>query len=146
MVNTRLLSAVSATLVAGVVAATLSPAPAWAGGEGGVVENPGDISAAVGSGVINGTIVGFTATGPTNEAAMANVVAACQQAGAEQCTADEETNDSLCIVNVDHQETGVVAGGAGATVDEARQDAFNRAAANNTPLDPSDPTLATSCP
>ncbi|MGB8404146.1 MAG: hypothetical protein WCE30_08790 [Mycobacterium sp.] len=138
----RLVTAVSAVIVA----ATLSTGPAWAGGENGVVENPGDISAAVGSGVLGGAIVGFTATGATNEEAMAHVVAACQQAGADQCTADEETNDRLCIVNVDHSATGVVAGGAGVTVDLARQDAFNRAAANNTPLDPADPTLAVSCP
>ena len=146
MVNARWLSAVTAAFVSAVVAGTLASGPAWAGGEGGVVENPNDMSAAVGSGVINGTIVGFTATGPDNEAAMANVVAACQAAGAEQCTADEETNDRLCIVNVDHQASGVVAGGAGVTVEEARQDAMNRAAANNTPLDASDPILASSCP
>ena len=143
MVNIRLVSAVFA---AGVAATALSVGPAWAGGESGAIESPADISAAVGSGVLGDAIVGFTATGATNAEAMAHVVAACQAAGAEQCTADEETNDRLCIVNVDHAETGVVAGGAGVTVELARQDAFNRAAANNTPLDPSDPTLAVSCP
>lgn len=145
MASIRLVSAVSA-IAMGVVAATLSAGPAWAGGEGGVVENPADISAAVGSGVVNGAIVGFTATGATNDEAMGHVIAACRQSGADQCTADEETNDRLCIVNVDHAATGVVAGGAGVTMEDARQDAFNRAAANNTPLDPSDPTLAVSCP
>jgi hypothetical protein len=139
---TRLIAAVSALFAAGVIGAV----PAWADGVAGVVENPGDIAAAVGSGVRGGAIVGFSATGTDDPAAAAAVIAACQRAGADQCSSDEVTNDRLCIVNVDSTATGVVAGGAGPTVEAARQDAFNRAAANNTPLDPEAPTLAISCP
>ncbi|MUM04174.1 MULTISPECIES: hypothetical protein [unclassified Mycolicibacterium] len=139
---TRLVSAVVALFVAGGIAAV----PAWADGSAGVVENPNDMAAAVGSGVRSGVIVGFTATGADDPAAAAAVIAACQRAGADQCTSDEVTNDRLCIVNVDAPTSGVVAGGAGPTVEAARQDAFNRAAANNTPLDPGSPTLAYSCP
>ena len=146
MAVARLASVVSATVAASVIAAMLSTIPASAGGESGVVENSTDIAAAVGSGVINGAIVGFTATGVDNQAAKANVIAACQRVGAQQCTSDEDTDDRLCIVNVDHGETGVVAGGAGLTIEAARADALNRAAANNTPLDSTDPTLASSCP
>ncbi len=112
----------------------------------GLVEHRGDIAAAVGSGVRGDAIVGFAATGPTVPAASAAVIALCQRSGAVQCTSDEVTNDRLCIVNVGAQATGVVAGGAGRTVDDARQDAFNRAAANDTPLDPGSHTLAWSCP
>ncbi len=138
----RVIAAVVAVFGASVMAA----APACADGSAGVVENPYDIAAAVGSGVQDGVIVGFSATGPDVPAAAAAVTAACQRAGADQCTSDEVTNDRLCIVNVDAPETGVVAGGAGLTVEAARQDAFNRAAANNTPLAPDSPTLAWSCP
>ncbi|MDR3659089.1 MAG: hypothetical protein P4L86_01510 [Mycobacterium sp.] len=139
---TRLIAAVSVLFATGVIGAV----PAWADGTAGVVENPGDMAAAVGSGVLDGAIVGFTATGPNDPAAAAAVIAACRRAGADQCTSDEVTNDRLCIVNVDSAATGVVAGGAGPTVEAARQDAFNRAATNNTPLDPGAPTLAMSCP
>ncbi|MHA7662162.1 hypothetical protein [Mycolicibacterium sp. HS_4_1] len=138
----RVIAAVVAVFGASVMAA----APACADGSAGVVENPYDIAAAVGSGVQDGAIVGFSATGPDVPAAAAAVTAACQRAGADQCTSDEVTNDRLCIVNVDAPGTGVVAGGAGPTVEVARQDAFNRAAANNTPLAPESPTLAWSCP
>ena len=146
MAVARLASVVSATVAASFIAVMLPTVPASAGGESGVVENSTDMAAAVGSGVVNGTIVGFTATGVDNPAAVANVIAACQRVGGQQCTSDEDTNDRLCIVNVDHEETGVVAGGAGPTIAAARADALNRAAANNTPLDPTDPTLASSCP
>ncbi|MBN9634945.1 MAG: hypothetical protein J0H22_06910 [Actinobacteria bacterium] len=138
----RVIVAVVAVFGASVMAA----APACADGPAVVVENPYDIAAAVGSGVQDGVIVGFSATGPDVPAAAAAVTAACRRAGADQCTSDEVTNDRLCIVNVDAPETGVVAGGAGPTVEAARQDAFNRAAANNTPLAPDSPTLAWSCP
>ncbi len=138
----RVIAAVVAVFGAGVMAA----APACADGPAGVVENPYDIAAAVGSGVQDGVIVGFSATGSDVPAAAAAVVVACRRAGADQCTSDEVTNDRLCIVNVDAPETGVVAGGAGPTIEAARQDAFNRAAANNTPLAPDSPTLAWSCP
>jgi hypothetical protein len=74
------------------------------------------------------------------------VIAACNRAGADQCTSDEVTNDRLCIVNVHAPASGVVSGGAGSTIDDARRDAFNRAEANNTPLAADSPTLASSCP
>lgn len=138
----RVIAAVIAVFGASVIAAV----PACADGSAGVVENPNDVAAAVGSGVRDGVIVGFSATGPDVPAAAAAVIAACKRAGADQCTSDEVTNDRLCIVNVDAPESGVVAGGAGPTVEDARRDAFNRAAANNTPLAPDSPTLAASCP
>lgn len=138
----RVVSAVVAVLGASVLAAV----PACAEAPAGLVEGTNDIAAAVGSGVRGGVIVGFSATGPDVPAASAAVIAACKRAGAVQCTSDEVTNDRLCIVNVNAPESGVVAGGAGRTVEEARQDAFNRAAANNTPLAPGSATLAWSCP
>ena len=54
--------------------------------------------------------------------------------GGQNCTSDEVTNDNLCIVSVADAGNEVVAGGAGATVEAARDDAFQRAAANGTPL------------
>ena len=139
---TRVVSAVVALLGAGMIAAV----PACADVKAGVVENSNHIAAAVGSGVRDGVIVGFSATGPDVPAASEAVIAACQRAGAVQCSSDEVTNDRLCIVNVNGQDSAVVAGGAGPTVEDARKDAFNRAAANNTPLAADSPTLASSCP
>ena len=69
----------TAVFAAGILAATVWAARR-ADGPGGVVEADGDISVAVGSGVLDVALVGFTATGPTNEAASAAVIAACQQA------------------------------------------------------------------
>ncbi len=48
------------------------------------------------------------------------MIAACQQAGAQECSRDEVTNDSLCVVSVGSDDTGVVSGGAGPTVEAAR--------------------------
>ncbi|KUH98100.1 hypothetical protein AU188_12260 [Mycobacterium sp. IS-3022] len=143
MVNTRLVSVIAA---AGVVGAGITAGTAWAGGQGGVVEDPEDISAAVGTGVFEGAVVGFTATGDTNEEASAAVIAQCESAGGVECTSDEVTNDRLCIVSVADDVSDVVAGGAGATVEAARADAFNRAAANNTPLSPTAPVVISACP
>lgn len=145
MANTRLVSAIVA---AGVVAAGVSAGAAWAGGPGGYVDDTADdISAAVGTGEFDGALVGFTATGDTNAEASAAVVAACEAAGGVECTSDEVTNDNLCIVSVAASDgSGVVAGGAGATVEAARGDAFNRAAANNTPLDPGAQVVVSACP
>ena len=102
-----------------------------------------DISVAVGTGEFadaegdgdpeTNTIVGFTATAPTNDEASAKVIKACEDAGGVECTADEVTNDNVCIVSVASSETHVVAGGAGATVEEAKQDAIKKAADNGTP-------------
>ncbi|MFL0288382.1 hypothetical protein ACJH6H_24305 [Mycobacterium sp. SMC-21] len=138
----RVVAALAAVLGAGAIAAV----PGCADGSAGVLGKPNNIAAAVGSGVRGGVIVGFTATGPDVRAASVAVIAACNRAGADQCTSDEVTNDRLCIVNVHAPESGVVAGGAGPTVEDARRDAFNRAAANNTPLAADSPTLVSSCP
>lgn len=136
----------TAVFATGVLAATVWAGSAWADGPGGVVEPDGDISVAVGSGVRDVALVGFTATGPTNEAASAAVIAACQQAGALDCSRDEVTNDNLCIVSVGADDSGIVAGGAGPTVEAARDDAFRHAQQAAAPLDPSARILASACP
>ncbi len=130
-----------------VVAATISAGSAWAGGGDGMVDGGDDMSRAVGSGVLNGELVGFTVTGPTNEAATAAVVTACQQAGAQDCTRDEVTNDNLCIVSVGaDDDSGVVAGGAGSTLEAARADAVRHAQDANAPLGPGARILTSACP
>jgi hypothetical protein len=132
-------------LVAGaVVAAGISTATAWAGGPGGVVEAE-DVSTAVGSGEFLDTLVGFVARGATNEEASAKVLAQCEAAGGVLCTADEVTNDLLCIVSVGSPTTKVVAGGAGVTVEAAFRDAINRAAANGTPEGPDAAIVVSAC-
>lgn len=143
MVKSRLASAM---VVAGFIAAGAAAAPALAGGPGGYIEDPEDIFAAVGTGEFQGSLVGFTATGDTLEEANAEVIGACERAGGVECTSDEVTNDNLCIVSVADDITGVVAGGAGVTVEAARGDAFNRAAANNTPLSPTASVVVSACP
>jgi hypothetical protein len=129
---------VSSTMCAlGIVVATFSVGSAWADGPDGVVEGGDDISQAVGSGVLNGTLAGFSATGPTNAAASAAVIVACQQAGAQDCSSDEVTNTDLCVVSVGaDDDSGVVAGGAGPTVEAARDDAFRHAEDANAALGP----------
>ncbi|MCB0939588.1 MAG: hypothetical protein KDB72_05035 [Mycobacterium sp.] len=139
--------------VAGVVVAGICTGTAWAGGpEGGA---PGDLFEAVGSGTFDdtrdgpggaSTEVGFRATGATAGQASAAVVAACQAAGGVDCTSDEVTNDNVCIVSVFDPGTNVDAGGAGPTVEAARQDAIQRAAANNTPMSPAAAVLISACP
>lgn len=142
-------------VAAGALAGSVSTGLAWAGGPGGTIEDPEDISVAVGTGTFedfsDGAAgrsfeVGFTATGDTNEEASAAVIAACQAAGGVDCTSDEVTNDNLCIVSVGSDLTNVVSGGAGATVDAARQDAINKAAANNTPLGADAVVIVSACP
>ncbi len=131
---------------AGVIAAGLSTGTAWAGGPGGVIEeNPHHMSEAVGTGVFEGDLMGFHATGHTNDEAAAAVIAVCQAAGGVECTADQVTNDDLCIVSVADDNSDVVAGGAGVTVEAARADAFQRAAANNMPLAPTSPIVIADC-
>lgn len=151
MAKTRLITAIAA----GVLLGGISTGVAWAGGPGGTVEDPEDIYAAVGSGTFEDFSdgpegrsfeAGFTATGDTAEEASAAVLAQCQAAGGVECTVDEYTNDNLCIVSVGSSTAGVVAGGAGATVDAARQDAINKAAANNTPMGPDAVVIISACP
>jgi len=136
---------VTAIVAAGFVAAGVSTGIAWAGGEPGMVQ-PDDISVAVGTGTFIGELGGFTAYGPNNDAASAAVIGACQAAGGVDCTADEVTNDNLCIVSVASSSTGVVSGGAGPTVEAARQDAINRAIANGTPEGDDAVLLVSACP
>lgn len=141
MANTRWVPAI---IAAGVIVAGASIGTAWAGGPSGTVEP--DISAAVGSGAFAGELVGFVATGATNDEASARVIAACQAAGGVDCTADEVTNDNLCIVSVVDDETDVVAGGAGPTIEAAQADALARAAAAGTPEGVGATILVSSCP
>jgi hypothetical protein len=144
MALTRMASTIFAI---GVVVATVSVGSAWAGGPDGVAEGGDDFSQAVGSGVLNGTLAGFSATGPTNDAASAAVIAACQQAGAEDCSRDEVTNDNLCVVSVGaDNDSGIVSGGAGSTVEAARDDAFRHAADADAALDPGARVLVLACP
>jgi hypothetical protein len=133
-----------AFVAAGVVAGGVSTGIAWAGGPGGAVE--ADTSVAVGTGLFSNSIVGFTATGATNDEAAAKVIAACQAAGGIDCTADEVTNDNLCIAAVASDLTDIVAGGAGPTVEAARQDALNKAVANGTPEGPDAVVVVSVCP
>jgi hypothetical protein len=141
MPGTRLIAPL---LALAVVAVALS-GDAWAGGPGGVVEDANDISVAVGTGVFIDGLVGFRATGATNEEASARVIAQCQSAGGQECTSDEVTNDNLCIVSVADDGNDVVAGGAGVTVEAARNDAFARAAANGTALGPTAAIVISDC-
>jgi uncharacterized protein YgbK (DUF1537 family) len=133
-----------AVVAAGVLAGAVSTGIAWAGGPDGAVEQ--DISVAVGTGTFTNAIVGFTATGATNDEASARVIAACQAAGGADCTADEVTNDNLCIASVASDLTDIVAGGAGPTVEAARQDALNKAMANGTPEGPDAVVVVSACP
>jgi uncharacterized protein YgbK (DUF1537 family) len=135
---------VCTVVAAGVIVGGASTGIAWAGGPDGVVEQ--DTSVAVGTGAFINAIVGFTATGATNDEASANVIAACQAAGGVNCTADEVTNDNLCIASVASDLTDVVAGGAGPTVEAARQDALNKAMANGTPEGADAVVVVSACP
>jgi len=108
-------------------------------------EDTNDISVAVGTGVFVDGLVGFKASGATNEEASAQVIAQCQSAGGQECTSDEVTNDNLCIVSVGDDSNEIVAGGAGVTVEAARDDAFQRAAANGTPLGPTAAIVISDC-
>lgn len=134
---------VAALAAVTLVAVGISTSTAWAGGPDGAVD--ADISVAVGTGVFVDGLVGFRATGATNEEASARVIAQCQGAGGQDCTSDEVTNDNLCIVSVADSNTEVVAGGAGTTVDAARDDAGRRAAANGTPLGPGAAIVISDC-
>ncbi|HYO02719.1 MAG TPA: DUF4189 domain-containing protein [Mycobacterium sp.] len=136
---------VALLVTAGVIAVGISTSTAWAGGPGGAIENSDDISVAVGTGVFVEGLVGFKANGATNDEASARVIAQCQSAGGQECTSDEVTNDNLCIVSVADDSNEVVAGGAGVSVEAARDDAFQRAAANGTPLGPTAAIVISDC-
>ena len=135
-----------AGVLAGVVAAIAVAGPAWAGGPDGVVESD-VVSRAVGSGLRDGVLVGFSASGPTNTAASAAVIEVCQNAGAEQCSSDEVTNDVFCVVSIGADDgSGIVAGGAGLTVDAARDDAIHNVGRADLVIAPDARVLASSCP
>jgi hypothetical protein len=143
----RSVSAAFATgvVTAGTVVAMVSAGSAWAGGPDGDVEGNA-VSRAVGSGVIDGDLMGYQASGANNDAAEAAVIAVCQNAGADQCTSDEVTDAPICIVSVGAEDgSGVVAGGAGHTIEEASADAYQNAGEFNQTLDPGSSILASSC-
>ena len=135
MPHTRLVSAIMA---AGVITAGISTGTAWAGGPGGAVENVDQMSAAVGTGVLIDELAGFLALGNTNEEAMANVVAQCEAAGGMACSSDMATNVDNCIGAFADPVNFVAGGGAGATIEEARQNAIQRAIDANIPVYPPD--------
>ena len=146
---------IPAVLAAGLVAAGVAAATAWAGGPGGAVEDIPVPFRAIGTGTFEvfddgpagaSTEVGFSATGATAEEASAAVIAVCQAAGGVDCSSDVVTNDNVCIVSVGDDENDVVSGGAGVTIDAARQDALQRAAASNLPIDPASPVIVSACP
>ena len=124
MPHTRLVSAIMA---AGVITAGISTGTAWAGGPGGAVENVDQMSAAVGTGVFIDELAGFLALGNTNEEAMANVVAQCEAAGGMACSSDMATNVDNCIGAFADPVNMISGGGVGATIEEARQNAIQRA-------------------
>lgn len=74
------------------------------------------------------------------------MIAACDQAGAGECTRDEVTNDALCVVSVGEDSSGVVAGGAGPTVDAAREDAFRHSIDADAALTQDARVLVSACP
>ncbi len=136
---------VSAIMVAGVAVAGFSTNTAWAGGPVGPVDNPDHVSEAVGTGTFGDALVGFHATGVTNEEASANVVAKCQLAGGQNCTTDAVTNQDHCIVAISDQDVNVVSGGFGVTIEAARLDALQRAVANGMPLPPTAHIVISDC-
>jgi hypothetical protein len=134
-------------MATGLLTALIATGVAWADGPGGVIDDAANgASEAVGTGVFDNGLVGFRASGNTNEEASAAVIAACRRAGGRDCTSDEVTNENLCVVSVADPVSRVVAGGAGVTLDVARQDAIARAAANSTPLGPGAVVVVSACP
>lgn len=143
MAKTRLVTAI---VGASVLALAVPAGIAWAGGPGGTVEGPQNISVAVGTGTFINEMDGFIGTGATNDEASASVLAQCNAAGGTDCTVDEVTNDNLCIVSVADDNSDVVAGGAGPTVEAAIADAYARAAGQGNPMTPGSPAVVSVCP
>lgn len=149
-------------IAAGVGVVGISVGTAWAGGPPGDVDDTpgppgsyGGMFAAVGSGTFldpadptgkRSVEVGYDAFGNTAEETAASLVAQCQADGGQSCSTDMVTNDNLCIVVVADEMTRLDVGGAGTTVEAARLDAINRAAANGTPINPASPILISDCP
>jgi hypothetical protein len=153
MANKRVLAAAAAVIAAGISTGT-----AWAGGPTGPVDDSpgppgsyGEMFSAVGSGTFvdpNGqnVEVGYNEYGNTAAEAERNVVGQCLADGGQNCSSDIVTNDNLCIVTVVDGRTNINAGGAGPTVEAARQDALARAAASNMPMSPDSVVLISDCP
>lgn len=154
MANKRVLAAAAA-----VIAATISTGTAWAGGPANSTgdDSPGPpgtyggMFSALGSGTFinaNGQNieVGYNEYGNTAEEAQGNVVKQCLTDGGQNCSSDIVTNDNLCIVSIVDGRTNVNAGGAGTTIEAARQDALARAAANNMAMSPDSVVLISDCP
>jgi len=59
---------------------------------------------------------------------------------------DPATNTIVCIASVASDATDVVAGGAGATVEDAKLDAIKKAEDNKTPLGPDAFVVISACP
>lgn len=149
----------AAAVAAGVSAAGISFGIAWAGGPGGTVDDSpgppgsyGGMFSAVGSGTFvdpsnqDSVEVGYNAYGNTEAEAESSLIGQCVADGGQNCSADMVTNDNLCIVSLADDTTDVNAGGAGPTVEAARQDAIARAAANGTPVSPQAVVLISDCP
>ena len=141
-------------VAAGVAAAGISATVAWAGGPDGA-DGPDTTFRAVGTGTFEdfqdgpglGSVeAGFFATGATADEAASAVIGACQTVGGQDCSSDMVSNDNLCIVSVGDDDVDVVSGGAGVTVEAARLDAIQRAAANDMPMSPASPVIISACP
>ena len=149
----------AAAVAAGVSAAGISFGIAWAGGPGGTVDDSpgppgsyGGMFSAVGSGTFvdpsdqDSVEVGYNAYGNTEAEAESSLIGQCVADGGQNCSADMVTNDNLCIAVVVDINTRVDVGGAGPTVEAARLNAVDRAAANGTPVSPNSPVLISDCP
>ena len=118
-------------------------------GTASVVQVTNGAAALVGRRVVCGSTCehGIERYGDLVPATLPALIAACQGAGAQQCSSDEVTNDVFCVVSVGADDgTGIVAGGAGPTVDAARDDAFRNVGRANLVLNPAARVLASSCP
>lgn len=149
----------AAAVAAGASAAGISFGIAWAGGPGGTVDDSpgppgsyGGMFSAVGSGTFvdpsdqDSVEVGYNAYGNTEAEAESSLIGQCVADGGQNCSADMVTNDNLCIAVVVDINTRVDVGGAGPTVEAARLNAVDRAAANGTPVSPNSPVLISDCP
>jgi hypothetical protein len=158
MASKRVLTAAAAAAAA-TIAAAISTGTAWAGGptdstvddSPGPPGNYGGMFSALGSGTFiepNGqnVEVGYNEYGYTAAEAQTNVVRQCLNEGGQNCSSDIVTNDNLCIVSIVDGRTNVNSGGAGPTIEAARQDALTRAAANNMPMSPDSAVLISDCP
>ena len=150
--------ALTAAAAAAVIAAGITTGTAWAGGPTGPVDDSpgppgsyGGMFSALGSGTFvdpNGqnVEVGYNEYGDTAAQAQANVVRQCVAEGGQNCSSDIVTNDNLCIVSIVDGRSNVNAGGAGPTIEAARQDALARASASNMPMSPGSGVLISDCP